>query len=195
MLITESFVLAQRAFTETLIGLGAATFEGIKRLGELNVQATRDIATEAGRAPQTMPTLINPQALITLQLSFVEARVQRLGTYCFRLQEIVTSAGSEVSEAVRAGTVQIQSTLLAADEMIPSNPVVDVLRASGQVGLGVPSARDADASGETQKPALRTNSAIANDPATNKNGNRARNGGDKSFKPSGESGSGRNLAR
>ena len=135
MLITESFVLAQRAFTETLIGLGAATFEGIKRLGELNVQAVRDIATEAGRAPQIMPTLINPQALITLQLSFVEARVQRLGTYCFRLQEIVTSAGSEVSEAVRAGTVQIQSTLLAADEMIPSNPVVDVLRASGPVPM------------------------------------------------------------
>lgn len=199
MLITESFVLAQRAFAETLIGLAAATFEGIKKLGELNVQAARDIATEAGRAPQIMPTLINPQALITLQLSFVEARVQRLGTYCFRLQEIVTSAGSEASEAVRAGTVQIQSTLLAANEMIPSNSVVDALHASAQVGPGVPSAHDA--SDKTQIPASRTNSARTVDPATNKNGGRARDASDKSFKRSDGSGSGsasrsgRNLAR
>ena len=209
MQITESFVLAQRAFTETLIGLGAAAFEGIKRLGELNVQAARDTVTEVGRAPQVMLTITNPQDLMTLQFSLVEARVQRVGAYGFQLQEIAIAAGSEISEVVRAGAGQIQSTIPATGELSTQSAVADAPRADGQangqasrpanelsnghvdkqVTLDAPLAHNA--SNGAKKPVSRAKPTGANEAATNKNGGRVvRNRSEKSHKRSGGSGSG-----
>ena len=214
MQITESFVMAQRTFTETLIGLGAATFEGIKRLVELNVQAARDTATEVGRVPQVMLTITNPQNLMTLQFSLVESRVQRVGAYGLKLQEIAISAGSEVSEVVRAGAAQIQSTILAVGERSTQSTVADLPQANGQADaqshgqpnghsnghadtqatLGAPSTHNA--SNRTKNPVSRTRSAGASDPATNKNGGRgARDGSEKSRKRSGGSGSSSSSGR
>ena len=200
MQITESFVLAQRTFTETLIGLGAATFEGIKRLVELNVQAARDTVTEAGQVPQVMLTITNPQNLMTRQFSLVESRVQRMGVYGFRLQEIAISAGSEISEVVRAGASQIQSTVLTMGEIRAQSAVVDAPQADGQVDAQADRQADGQSHGQaieqanghsnghadkqatldapsihntsnrTKKLVPRTRSAGTNDPATNKNG-------------------------
>ena len=220
MPITESFVPARRVIIETLIGLGAATLEGIKRVGELNVQAGRDIVTEAGRAPEVLLSITSPQELMTLNFSLVEFRVQRVSAYGFQLQAIATSAGSEVSEVMRAGIAQVQSTILSADETSTQNAVVDALHGNGQDDgqadgqasaqsgeqlpmeateqateqstSGAPSAHNA--SNGTQKSAPRTKSASANGHARNKNGSRARNGSEKSRKRSGGSGSGRSHA-
>ena len=212
MSITESFVPAQRVIIEALIGLGAATLEGIKRLGELNVQAARDIVTEAGRAPEVLLSITNPQELMTLNFSLVESRVQRVSAYGFQLQAIATSAGSEVSEVMRAGIAQVQSTLLSAHETSTQNAVVDASHGNGQDDgpaspqsneqateqfpmeateqptSGAPSAHNA--SSGSQKSAPRSKLPSANAHATNKSGSHARNGSEKSRKRSGGSGSG-----
>ena len=180
MQITESFVLTQRTLTETLIGLCAATFEGIHKLVELNVQVVRDTMTEVGQAPQVMHTITNPQELMTLNLSLFQSRAQMMASYGHQLQEIASSAGSEVSAVVRASTAHIQSAYLAGDESSSADAAVGAQKANGQVDLNVPSAQAA--SNRTKKSISQTtstNSTSATTRATDTNGVRPHGGGAK----------------
>lgn len=186
------FVLAQRACTETVIGLSAAMFESLQKLVALNLQVARDTMTEIGQAPQVMYSLTNPPELMTLPLSWLQSQAQKVASYGHGLQEIASAAGSELSQVVRAGTAQVQSTLLAADERSTDDAAVSARKAMGQDPSGMPSAHNASStSSRRQKSERPRDPAGVNDPATNTNGRRAHDGSKKSPQRSGRSGAGR----
>jgi len=178
------FILAQRAFTETVIGLSAAMFEGIHKLVELNMQVARDTMTEVSQAPEVVHAVANPQELVTLHLSLLQSRAQMVASYGRGLQDIASSAAAEVNEVMRTGTAQVQSTFLAGDEGSSDNAAGGIRNSKRQDRSGAPSAHNP--SNGSKKSASQADADSDDDPeTTDTNGGRSHNGSAKSGQPSG----------
>ena len=72
MLTAEQIVAAQKANIETLFGLTQKAFEGVEKLVELNVQATKAALAESANSTQALLSVKDAQELLTLQASLFQ---------------------------------------------------------------------------------------------------------------------------
>ena len=67
MLTAEQVLASQKAAVETLFGLTSKAFEGVERLVELNVTASKAALAEAADTTQAMLAVKDAQELLALQ--------------------------------------------------------------------------------------------------------------------------------
>ena len=67
MLTAEQVVAAQKANLETLFGLTQKAFEGVEKLVELNLAASRALLAESASQAQTVLNAKDPQEALALQ--------------------------------------------------------------------------------------------------------------------------------
>lgn len=108
MLTAEQLMAAHKANIETLFGLTQKAFEGVEKLVELNVQATKAALAETANNAQAVMSVKDAQELITLQTSMVQPLAEKAAAYSRHLYDIASSAGAELTKTLESQTAEVQ---------------------------------------------------------------------------------------
>ena len=114
MLTNEHILAAQKANVETLFGLGAAAFEGVEKLIELNVTAARTALAEAAETAQSVLDAKDAQEVLALHAAALQPLAEKSVAYGRHLYEIGTTTSAEFARTVEGQFTDVQKKLLAA---------------------------------------------------------------------------------
>ena len=109
MLTPEQLLASQKANMETLYGLTAKAFEGVEKLVELNLQATKAALTESQSHAQALLSVRDVQELLTLQAGMLQPLAEKTAAYSRHLYDIASGTSSEFSKAVEAKVAESQA--------------------------------------------------------------------------------------
>lgn len=108
MLTSEQLMASHKANIETLFGLTQKAFEGVEKLVELNVQATKAALAETANNAQAVMGVKDAQELLALQASMVQPLAEKTAAYSRHLYEIAQSAGAEIGRSLEGQTAEAQ---------------------------------------------------------------------------------------
>ena len=108
MLTSEQLMASHKANIETLFGLTQKAFEGVEKLVELNVQATKAALAETANNAQAVMGAKDAQELLALQASMVQPLAEKTAAYSRHLYEIAQSAGAEIGRSLEGQTAEAQ---------------------------------------------------------------------------------------
>lgn len=121
MLTAEQIVAAQKANIETLFGLTQKAFEGVEKLVELNVQATKAAMSEAANNTQAMLSVKDAQELLSLQASLMQPLAEKTVAYSRHLYDIASGTGTEFGKAAEAQAADAQRKFMAVVDNAAKN--------------------------------------------------------------------------
>ena len=121
MLTAEQIVAAQKANIETLFGLTQKAFEGVEKLVELNLQATKAALAESANSTQALLSVKDPQELLALQTSLLQPMAEKTVAYSRHLYDIASGTSAEFTKAAEANAVDAQKKILAVVDNASKN--------------------------------------------------------------------------
>jgi phasin family protein len=102
MLTAEQILAAHKANVETLFGLTTKAFEGVEKLVELNVTASKAALTEAAGTTQAVLGVKDAQELLALQASLFQPLAEKTAAYSRHLYDIASGTGAEFGKGFRS---------------------------------------------------------------------------------------------
>lgn len=111
MLTAEQLMAAHKANIETLFGLTQKAFEGVEKLVELNVQATKAALAESANNAQAVMSAKDAQEFMALQTSMVQPLAEKAAAYSRHLYDIASSAGAELTKTLESQTAETQKKI------------------------------------------------------------------------------------
>ena len=121
MLTAEQIVAAQKANLQTLFGLTQKAFEGVEKLVELNVQATKAAMTESANNTQAVLSVKDAQELLALQASLMQPLAEKTVAYSRHLYDIASGTGAEFSKAAEAQAADAQKKFMSVVDNAAKN--------------------------------------------------------------------------
>jgi phasin family protein len=121
MLTAEQMLAAQKANVETLFGLTTKAFEGVEKLVELNVTASKAALVEAAETTQSMLSVKDAQELLALQASLFQPLAEKTAAYTRHLYDISSSAGAEFGRTFEGQFSDVQKKFLAVVDNAAKN--------------------------------------------------------------------------
>lgn len=112
MLTVEQVLASQKASVETLFGLTSKAFEGVEKLVELNVTASRAALSEAAGTTQALMSVKDAQELLALQASLFQPLAEKTAAYSRHLYDIASGTGAEFGKAFEAKTAEAQKAFV-----------------------------------------------------------------------------------
>jgi phasin family protein len=112
MLTAEQVLAAQKANIETLFGLTSKAFEGVEKLVELNVTASKAALSEAASTTQAVLSVKDAQELLALQASLFQPLAEKTAAYSRHLYDITSGTGAEFGKAFEAKTAEAQKAFV-----------------------------------------------------------------------------------
>ncbi len=109
MLTPEQLVASQKANMETLYGLTTKAFEGVEKLVELNLQATKAALAESQAHANAMLSVKDAQELIALQAGLFQPLAEKAAAYSRHLYDIASGTGAEFSKAFESKVAEAQA--------------------------------------------------------------------------------------
>jgi phasin family protein len=113
MLTAEQIVAAQKANIETIFGLTQKAFEGVEKLLELNVQATKAALSESANSTQALLSVKDAQELLTLQASLMQPLAEKTVAYSRHLYDIASGTSAEFGKAAEAQAADSQKKFMS----------------------------------------------------------------------------------
>ena len=107
-LTTEQILAAHKANMETLFGLTSKAFEGVEKLVELNVTASRAALTEAANHTQAVLSVKDVQELMALQAGLLQPLAEKTASYSRHLYDIASGTGTEFTKVAEAKASEAQ---------------------------------------------------------------------------------------
>lgn len=108
MLTAEQIIASHKANIETLFGLTHKAFEGVEKLVELNVQATKAALAETANHAQAVMGVKDAQELMALQAGLVQPLAEKTAAYSRHLYDIASAAGAELGKTLEGQTADAQ---------------------------------------------------------------------------------------
>jgi phasin family protein len=102
MLTVEQVMAANKANVETLFGLTNKAFEGVEKLVELNLAASKAVLADAANQTQSFLSIKDAQELLALQSSLFQPLAEKTVAYSRNVYDIAAGAGSEFTKAFEA---------------------------------------------------------------------------------------------
>ena len=121
MLTAEQVLASQKATVETLFGLTSKAFEGVEKLVELNVTASKAALAEAAGTTQAMLGVKDAQELLALQASLFQPLAEKTAAYSRHLYDIASGTGAEFGKAFEAQATDAQKKFLAVVDNAAKN--------------------------------------------------------------------------
>lgn len=113
MLTAEQVLASQKANVETLFGLTAKAFEGVEKLVELNVTATKAALAEAAGTSQAFLTVKDAQELLALQASLFQPLAEKTAAYNRHLYDIASGTTAEFAKSFETQAAETQKKFLS----------------------------------------------------------------------------------
>lgn len=121
MLTTEQLLAAQKANLETLFGLTQKAFEGVEKLVELNVQATKATLSDSAQTAQALMSVKDAQELLSLQASLMQPLAEKATAYSRQLFEIASGAGAAFVAAAEGQSTEAQQKFMSVVDNVAKN--------------------------------------------------------------------------
>ena len=109
VLTVEQMVAAQKANIETLFGLTNKAFEGVEKIVELNMTASKAALSEVAGHTQTVLSVKDVQELIALQSGLLQPLAEKTAAYSRHLYDIASSTNAEFTKAAEGQAADAQS--------------------------------------------------------------------------------------
>ncbi|WP_219209799.1 phasin family protein [Variovorax boronicumulans] len=120
-LTADQILAAQKANLETLFGLTSKAFEGVEKLVELNVTASKAALSEAANTTQAVLSVKDAQELLALQASLFQPLAEKTAAYSRHLYDIAQGAGSEFGKAFEAKAAEAQQSFVGLVDSAAKN--------------------------------------------------------------------------
>lgn len=120
-LTQEQLIASHKANLETLFGLTTKALEGVEKLVELNVAASRAALTEAANHSQAVLAAKDVQQLLALQATQFQPLAEKAVAYSRQLYEIASGTGAEFGKAFEAQAAEAQRNFGALVESAARN--------------------------------------------------------------------------
>ena len=111
-LTAEQIVASHKATLETLFGLTNKAFEGVEKLVELNITASRAALSEAAAHTQAVLSVKDAQELLALQASVLQPLAEKTAAYSRHLYDIASGTGAEFGKAFEAKATESQKAFV-----------------------------------------------------------------------------------
>lgn len=121
MLTAEQIMASHKATVETLFGLTSKAFEGVEKLVELNVQASKAALAETANHSQTLLGAKDAQELLALQASLMQPLAEKTAAYSRHLYDIATGTGAEVGKAFEGQAAEAQAKFMGLVDSAAKN--------------------------------------------------------------------------
>ncbi len=109
MMTADQVLASQKASLETLFGLTHKAFEGVEKLVELNVQASKAALAETANHTQAVLSVKDAQELLALQAGMMQPLAEKAAAYSRHLYDIASGTSAEFSKAVEGQTAEFQA--------------------------------------------------------------------------------------
>ena len=107
-LTAEQILSAHKANVETLFGLTSKAFEGIEKLVELNITASRAALSEVSTHTQSLLNAKDAQELLTLQANLFQPLAEKTAAYNRHLYNIAASTSGEFTKTFEEKASELQ---------------------------------------------------------------------------------------
>ena len=121
MLTAEQIMASHKANIETLFGLTHKAFEGVEKLVELNVQATKAALAETANHAQAVMGVKDAQELLALQAGMVQPLAEKTAAYSRHLYDIATAAGAELTKSLEVKSADAQKQVMGLVDSATKN--------------------------------------------------------------------------
>ena len=112
MLTVEQVLASQKANVETLFGLTSMAFEGVEKLVELNVTASKAALADAASHTQAVMSVKDAQELLALQASLFQPLAEKTAAYSRHLYDIASGTGAEFGKAFEVKATEAQKAFV-----------------------------------------------------------------------------------
>lgn len=117
----EQILTAHRANIQTLFGLTTKAFEGVEKLVELNMAASRAALSDAASHSQALVAAKDVQELLTLQANFFQPLAEKAAAYNRQLVGIASATGTEMGKALEEKAAEYQQAVNGIVEATAQN--------------------------------------------------------------------------
>ena len=121
MLTVEQVLASQKASVETLLGLTSKAFEGIEKLVELNLSASKAAMAESAEHAKAMLSVKDAQELMALQTSYFQPLAEKTAAYSRHLYEITSGSTAELSKSFEGQAAEAQHKFMGLIESATQN--------------------------------------------------------------------------
>jgi phasin family protein len=111
MLTAEQIMASHKANIETMFGLTHKAFEGIEKLVELNMQATKAALAETANHAQAVMGVKDAQEFMALQAGMVQPLAEKTAAYSRHLYDIASAAGADLGKTFEGQAAEAQQKL------------------------------------------------------------------------------------
>ena len=111
MLTVDQVMASHKANMETLLGLTSKAFEGVEKIVELNMTASKAAMAEVGDHAKAMLSVKDAQELMALQSSMFQPLAEKTAAYSRHLYEIASSSTAEFTKAVEGQAADVQKKI------------------------------------------------------------------------------------
>ncbi len=112
MLTVEQVIASNKANVETLFGLTSKAFEGVEKIVDLNINASKAALAEAGEHTKSVLGVKDVQELLALQSSLFQPLAEKTAAYSRHLYDIASSSGAEFTKTFEAQATDAQKKFM-----------------------------------------------------------------------------------
>jgi phasin family protein len=121
MLTVEQVAASNKANVESLIGLSNKAFEGMEKLVELNLAASKAALSDLASQIQSVLSVKDAKELLTLESNLLQPLAEKTAAYSRHVYSIASDTGAEFSKALQAQAAEGQQTLVNLVESTAKN--------------------------------------------------------------------------
>ena len=112
MLTVEQVLASQKANVETLMGLTTKAFEGVEKIVELNLTASKAALTESSEHAKALLSVKDAQELLALQSSLFQPLAEKAAAYSRHLYDITSGAGADFGKTFEGQAADAQKKFM-----------------------------------------------------------------------------------
>ena len=121
MLTVEQIMATQKSNVETLLGLTTKAFEGVEKIVELNLSASKAALADSGDTAKAMLSVKDAQELMALQSSLLQPLAEKTAAYSRHLYDITTGSTAEFSKVFEGQAAEAQQKFMGLVDSAAKN--------------------------------------------------------------------------
>lgn len=112
MLTVEQIMASHKANVETLLGLTSKAFEGVEKIVELNLTASKAALAETSEHAKALLSVKDAQELIALQSAMLQPLAEKSAAYSRHLYDIASGSSAQFSKAFEVQASEAQQKFM-----------------------------------------------------------------------------------
>jgi len=121
MLTVEQVMETHKVNIETMLGLTAKAFEGVEKIVELNLTASKAALSEMGDHAKAVLSVKDAQEFLTLQSGMMQPLAEKTAAYSRHLYDIASGSTSEFGKAFEEQASDSQKKFMGLVDTAASN--------------------------------------------------------------------------